>query len=164
MTQLTAEQQARREANLKEWNKELFETLGGIALVVVFAFAFSYGKASWEHWQHPVPTIGGERYVVLQTWTVKEHNYARNELTFVAHNTEHAPSEIGLTVRITVRCEDAGCPFYTGQVLLVTNALDTAADKSWQEGEAAGRMYFAQGEGSARLAYYFEVVKEVSEK
>jgi hypothetical protein len=109
-------------------------------------------------------TMGDAPYSVLQTWTVKEHNYARNELTFVAHNTKSAPGTVCLTVRITARCEDTGCPFYTGQVLLVTNALDTTADRSWDEDEGAGRMWFVQGEGPARLAYYFEIVKEVSEQ
>jgi hypothetical protein len=104
--------------------------------------------------------ILGRQYFVMQTWTVVEHNYAKNEFTFIGHNTKDAPSDKGLTLRITARCApwpENECPFYTGQVLKVTNAVDNKADDSWDENtDASGKMYFAQGEHE----YYFEIIKE----
>ncbi len=108
--------------------------------------------------------ILGKKYVVMQTWTVIEHNYANNEYTFIGHNTQDSPSDKGLTVKITARCapwpDGNECPFYTGQILRVTNAVDTKADDSWNEDSFQNRMWFGQGDGPTHSAHYFEIIKE----
>jgi hypothetical protein len=68
------------------------------------------------------PTIG-KSYQIMQTWKVVEHDYAKNDYTFIGHNTKDSPSDKGLTVKITARCAPLPvqntCPFYAGQVLKV---------------------------------------------